>query len=76
MVPIAASTPWAATCAAPVGDGAAEIPCAASELVDEEHLATSTPASATAGAKFRQGMRTTVFEPAGITWRFEQPLDC
>src|ERR1700761_4757182 len=44
--------------------------------VDEEHPATSTPAGATAGAKFRQVMRTTVFEPTGITWRFKQPLDC
>jgi hypothetical protein len=44
--------------------------------VDEERLATSTLTSATAAAKFRQVMRTTVFKPAGITWRFNQPLDC
>jgi hypothetical protein len=42
------------------------VPCAASEPVDEEHPATSRPASATAGAKFRHVMAHSVADRGGI----------
>jgi malate dehydrogenase (quinone) len=66
---IAASTPRAAACATVVdGDvaGLPDTPCAASELFDEEHPATSTAASATAAARFRQVMAHSVSDRAGI----------
>jgi hypothetical protein len=44
----------------------ADTPCAASEWVDAEHPATSTPVSATAGAKFRQVMAHSVADRDGI----------
>jgi hypothetical protein len=40
--------------------GLPDVRCAASELVAEEHPATSTQVSATAGAKVRQGMAHSV----------------